>query len=712
MISTFTLFAATIFTSAFLLFQVQPLVGKQILPWFGGSPAVWTTAMLFFQTMLCGGYVYAYGLSRLSRHTVQARIHLVLLVLAALMATQVLPDQAMKPADSDAPVLQVLWILLRSVGLPYFCLATTGPLLQHWFTRTPHIGSVFRLYALSNVGSFLALLSFPYVFEPWLDLGQMAQLWTVGFWLFAVLCAPIALGWRQQETSTARIHADDQATDQTISVRQRLSWVVLPALASLMFIAVTDQVSHDVAPEPRVWIMTLGLYLLTFVLTFDNPRWYRPKATAFTAIVAILITTGRSDWSSWLGDAWDYGVTELRWMHYALLLTVCMLCHGELYRRRPRDSRHLTEFYLCMSLGGAFGGLFVTLVATPFFNDYYEWPIGLVLAVLLAWFVLGDGPFIRQTSRRAITALGAALTIGGVLYFADPFELRGHDSTDYQRKVLDQARNFYGVVAVAESRYRDHPEQDHRSFYSGQTTHGHQFLARDRKREASTYYAPESGVGETLLYLMKTYPSLDVAVVGLGAGTLANYARVTDTYDFYEINPEAVRIANTWFDNLAQCKARQQRFLIGDARLKIEQQPPSRRYDIIILDAFTGHSVPIHLLTREAFAMYARHLKPKGFISVHITNSYLNFYPVVKAQALQLGFGYRSKFQPSDKERNVLRNQHFVMTRDESYLQQYPSVHRYWTNSDGQVIRTESPDWTGVRLWTDQFSTIQAIEWP
>lgn len=716
--STVWLFALTIFTSAFLLFQVQPLVSKQILPWFGGSPAVWTTAMLFFQSVLFAGYAYAHALSRLPSRRWQARIHIGLLIIAAVMASQVLPSAALKPVTSDAPVSQVLTILALSVGLPYLCLATTGPLVQHWFTATPHASSVFRLYALSNIGSFLALLSFPYLFEPWFDLPTMARLWTAGFWLFALLCVPIALGWRQQpqadtgsqttDNAQTPAHADTNAKVSPVAAKQRLMWALLPALASLVFIAVTDQVSHDVAPEPRIWVTTLGLYLLTFVLTFDHPRWYRPRLTAMVAIAAILITTGRSEIPDWLGFEWDYGVAELRWMHYILLLAVCMLCHGELYRRRPTQPRHLTEFYLWMSLGGAFGGLFVTLVATPLFDDYHEWLISLVIALALAWLVMSRG---AHASRRLVAVVGVVITVGLTLYFEDPWLQRGHQTAEYTNTWLDQGRNFYGTVSVKERRYPADPQKDYRIFVSGSIEHGQQFLADNRKHEPSTYYSRESGIGETMLYAANRQPALDVALVGLGAGTLANYARPTDSYDFYEINPEAIRIARTWFSNLQACQAREQRMLEGDARLVIEHLPADKRYDIIVLDAFTGGSVPVHLLTREAFAAYSAHLKPNGFIAINITNAYLNLYPVVKAQAELLGMGYRNKYQAPDHDRHIRRNQHFVMTRDAAYLQTHPSVNREYRDEQGKLLRVDQLDWPGIRLWTDQFSSIQHIAW-
>lgn len=707
-------FALTIFTSAFLLFQVQPLLSKQILPWFGGSPAVWTTAMLFFQILLCLGYLYAHGLARLPSRPLQARIHVALLVVSALLATRVLPGAEWRPATPDAPVMQVLLILGASVGLPYFCLATTGPLVQHWFTRTPHAHSVFRLYALSNVGSFLALLSFPYLLEPWLEQQQMGRLWTVGFWLFVLLCLPLAIGrWQApmavQASPTRPETLAEGSGAPAVGLVQRLSWVALPALASLVFIAATDQISHDVAPEPRLWITTLGLYLVTFILTFDHPRWYRPRVFALLTLLLILATAGISDIPAWFGLSWDYGVHELRWLHYGLLFVVCMLCHGELYRRRPQDPTRLTEFYLCMSVGGAFGGLFVTLVATQWFDDYHEWLMALVVAALLASRVLFRGPLpMSRFAAWGTVALSVAM-VGLLVNLLNPWSWRDVRTAESTQVLLDQARNFYGTVTVTEHRYPGDPDRDERVFFSGSVTHGQQSLSPHLRHVPTTYYARDSGIGETLQWAMDRQPRLEVALIGLGAGTLANYAREADAYDFYEINPEAVRIAQRWFDNLSSCKARQQEIFLGDARLRMEQLPKNKRYDVIVLDAFTGGSVPIHLLTREAFGIYRDHLKPDGYLAINITNAYLNLYPVVKAQAQALGLSFRHKYQAFDETRNIRRNLHFIMTRDAAYLQAHPSVDREIRDEQGRLLGTDPQDLPGLRLWTDQFSSIAPI---
>ncbi|NQW83733.1 MAG: fused MFS/spermidine synthase [Alcaligenaceae bacterium] len=566
----------------------------------------------------------------------------------------------------------------------------------------------------------MALLSFPYVLEPWLEQQEMGRLWTAGFWVFALLCLPVALGaWQNKSPvgagppeAAGGVPAKQAEAVSALkpSLAQRLSWVALPALASLFFIATTDQISHDVAPEPGLWVATLGLYLVTFILTFDHPRWYRPKLFAFLTLVLLLASSGLSDIPQWLGVQWEYGVNEVRWSHYALLFVVCMLCHGELYRRRPVDTRRLTEFYLCMSVGGAFGGLFVTLVATQFFDDYYEWLMALVLVALLACHVLFrvDGQAASRV-RQAVGALTTVVMVALLFVMENPWSWRDAHKGNRTEVLLDQVRNFYGTVAVKERRFAAEPERNDRVFFSGNVTHGQQFLSDKLRHVPTTYYARDSGIGETLQWAASQKPSLSVALIGLGAGTLANYARPADAYDFYEINPAAVRIAQEWFDNLSTCKAGEQKILLGDARLRMEQLPKDKLYDVIVLDAFTGGSVPIHLLTREAFQIYRDHLKPDGHIAINITNGYLNLYPIVKAQAEVLGMAHRHKYQNLDEVRNVRRNLHFIMTRDQAYLKAYPSINREIRDDQGRLLRYEPVDQTGLRLWTDQFSSIAPI---
>lgn len=693
-------YALTIALSAFLLFQVQPLISKAILPWFGGSPSVWTTAMLFFQCALCGGYFYAFVLSRRCSPQRQAAIHLALLAVAAVAAAYVLPQAGLKPSGDEDPALRIVLLLALSVGVPYFFLATTGPLVQHWYARAHPGRSAFRLYALSNAGSLLALLSFPYVFEPWLALPEIAGLWTWGFWAFALLCA--ASVWLNrgvgEAVELASAQAEPAAPAQPPSAWRRAQWVLLPALASLAFIATTDHVSHDVAPEPRLWITTLGLYLLTFIICFDHPRWYRPRVAAALLVLVIVALSGRDQLS---GD-WEWPLDATRWAHFALMFGVCFVAHGQLYRARPEQAHHLTEYYLLMSVGGACGGLFVSLVATHLFNDYHEWPLMLLAALALAgWVLWREAP---PGAARPVQALVLCGLVAIVLYWENPLSWRSALAQESTSRVLYQARNFYGTVTVEDQRESGAPERDRRIFYSGQIIHGSQLLHPERRRANLSYYGEDSGAGQTLRFAAAAQPSLRVAIVGLGAGTLANYARPADEYDFFEINPEVVHVARTWFDNLAQCQAKTQRMILGDARLKFETLPAERRYDLIVLDAFSGDAVPLHLLTREAFALYAKHLAPGGLIVAHITNSHLDLYPVVRRQAQALGMNFRRVDQDYDEARGIQFNRYLVMGHNRAYFAAF--------GGDGgpPTVRSSglSPD--RAPLWTDSFSSIAPIE--
>ena len=710
-------FTVTIFVSAFLLFQVQPLISKFILPWFGGSPSVWTTAMLFFQTTLCGGYLYAHLLTTRLKPQFQTITHLTLLALASLLAVLLVPDVSMKPIGDEQPAIKILILLASCVGIPYFCLATTGPLIQYWFSRSMPGASAYRLYALSNVGSLLALLTFPYVFEPNFELRTLGQMWMYGFWGFAVICAIAAWvarksDWQIPSQPHSKVSAPLPATLTEIpSVFQLLRWIYLPAIASLAFISTTDHVSHDIAPEPRLWIATLSLYLVTFIICFDHPRWYQRRFVAAASLLCILALSGRHDIPKLFGISPDYSLAEMRWLHFIAMFLICFVSHGELYRSRPSNSRYLTKFYLMISIGGALGGLFVTLIATNFFPDYYEWSILLVMGTLLSISILrSEFPFLSSIGWKKVLLPSAALGLSAlVLFWEDPLSQRNRGTDEYHSEIVYQARNFYGTVAVVEKKYFSTPELDRRSFFSGQIVHGMQLLKSDRQNWKTTYYSEGSGVGETLLYAGSIKPSLKVAVVGLGVGTLLNYARANDEYDLFDINPEVIGVARQWFSNLPNAKTQSTRIFTGDARLQLESLPKDRRYDVIVLDAFSGDSVPLHLLTREAFAIYEQHLSPDGFIVVHITNSYLNLYPVVKRQAEVLGLGYRNKQQPEDDDREILKNHYLVMTRDAEYLSRYPSYNRRFA-ADGTDLGDSDPDIPDVPVWSDSFSSIARIQ--
>lgn len=616
-------YALTIFVGAFLLFQIQPLIGKYILPWFGGGPGIWTTCMLFFQLLLLGGYAYAHCLSRWFKPRTQAVVHLVLLG-AAVALLPIIPSDSWKPHGGDFPVLRILALLAACLGLPYFLLSATSPLLQQWFSRTHTNASPYRLYALSNVGSLLALISYPFYFETQFTRQTQAGLWGGGFVVFVICCA--FCGWRlwQQTSSTnqsmeAQSPVLPEANDRP-SRHHRLLWLLLPACASVLLLATTNKICQDVAVMPFLWILPLGLYLLSFIICFDSPRWYvRPPFT-----VALLL--------SGFGICWvlAQGIELALWKQVSIysgtLFVCCMICHGELYRLKPAP-RYLTSYYLMLAAGGALGGLFVAVAAPVLFSDFYELHVGLLLCWALFTAVLAgepkpaaDQPERWQTQWPWRLVICSILGLG-TLIFGNALWERVRDE---RQQSVCKTRNFYGVLTVFEY-CKDDPEEHYFMLQHGCTMHGLQFVEPPRSTWPTTYYGKQSGVGLAMDVLPVGHRS--IGVVGLGAGTLATYARAGDHLRIYEINPEVQRLARAYFTYLPYCLARVE-VVLGDARLSLENEA-SQGFDLLVLDAFSSDAIPVHLLTKEAFDIYERHLQANGIIAVHISNQHLNLEPVV-----------------------------------------------------------------------------------
>ncbi len=736
------LLALTIFISAFLLFQVQPLISKFILPWFGGSPAVWTTAMLFFQCTLFLGYVYSHLLFSKLRLAVQVRVHLALLGLASIMAIFVIPLDALKPNGTEDPTIRILLLLTLCVGLPYAVLSTTGPLIQAWFSRAYPGLSPYRLFSLSNMGSLLALGSFPFLFEPFMELKSMGRFWMIGFWVFAGLCAACGLCMLRVPQSESKAAESTKESNDTKapSPWQRFAWIAVSGLSSLMFIATTNHVCHDIATVPFLWIIPLALYLLTFIICFDHPRWYIREVWCSLCVLSIFALTCLD---------LDLGFVMDLTLHFGTMFLICMVCHGELVTLRPENRNYITEYYLLISAGGALGGLFITLVATRYFDEYYEWPIGLLLSFAIAGGVLGSLATRKQWLGRAsgsVSAIAVVLATCFVGWNLDPFNwLSKGEGFGIQKQLLLQARNFYGTVSVTDRQYTAEipPDENngisrgldsgYRSFWSGNVLHGRQWTDPKKRILPLTYYDKDSGVGKTLQYHMEEThrdQPMKFAVVGLGSGALAAYARAAegtrqaDQCVMYEINPLVETIAREHFWYLPEYETRLGKPIevrLGDARLTMEREAP-QEYDVIVLDAFSGDSVPAHLLTREAFEIYRKHLKKNadgtlaGTICIHITNTYLNLYPVVKNAAEQvLKTKYTSIYKVSNSQELLMRSHYFIMSNDSKFLDRTPMVPPFVLVDDktgGEKRKKEiEQDWAGIPLWTDHYSTIFNILW-
>lgn len=689
-------FAGTIFVSAFLLFQVQPLISKAILPWFGGSPAVWTTCMLFFQVTLFFGYAYAHALTRFATPRTQLALH-VLLLAAALIFLPILPSEAWKPVDGSQPTWRILSLLLATVGLPYFLLSTTGPLVQAWFARTFEGKSPYRLYALSNVGSLLALLSFPFVFEPALELGTLAWFWSAGFIAFALLCAVSAYRALFIPAASARPRNAQQIASSTVvkpGVWQRLLWVALPAWASMMLLAVTNHVCQDVAVVPFLWVAPLSIYLLSFIISFDHPRWYSRPYYAVLGCVVLLALAGIDEWPYWISNTiyepFELSFTVELVLYFAGLYLICMLCHGELAQLQPHP-RYLTEYFLMMSAGGALGGLFVSVIAPRIFDTYVEWQIGLAGSFAIACVLAGlavqhlVAARGRTTAWMPVATTTAAVPLLGMGLIA--WLQSGSNEAIYMN------RNFYGKVAVYEAEVGT--PGAYRTFRSGRIAHGQQFLASEKQQTPVAYYGPQSGAGRTLAAL-QSKPDARVGVVGVGVGTMLTYAQPGHYYRLYEINPEVIHIAENYFTYLKNCKGEYD-IVLGDARLALEREE-SNQFDVLCLDAFSGDAVPAHLLTDEAFEIYKKHLKPDGVIVFNITNSYLNLVPVVEGLAEKHGYQWTRFYIPRDSEKLRFRTDYMLVTKNEEFLKAHPSE-----------VPAERVSTLKVPLWTDRYNNIFQI---
>ena len=522
------LYGLAVFVSAFLLFQVQPLIAKIILPWFGGSSSVWTICLLFFQVVLLLGYLYAHGLTRLLGPRAQTRIHLVLLALGILVLP-IVPKDAWKPSGPGSPALHILLLLGATVGLPYFLLSTSSPLLQAWYAAGRAGAKPYRLFALSNAGSMLALVTHPVLVEPFFATRHQAIGWSLGFGGFAGLGAIVAL--RSRGEALPRPLSDPQPRPGR---RVQALWVALTACSSTLLLAVTSHLSQNVAAIPFLWILPLSLYLLSFILCFEGRGWYRRGLVLRLFAVAV---GGMAYALSAESAHMPLGV--LIPLYSAGLFLCCMACHGELARLKPAP-QHLTSFYLMCSLGGALGGVFAGLLAPHLFSGYFELPIGLGACTVLVLIVLHSDPssmFYRARWQPAwlVLVLLTAILMGDLV-----LEIR-NSSADADVAV----RNFYGTLRVIDDD-DSAPEEATRWLMNGTITHGKEFLDPSRRRQPTTYYGPNSGVGLALRWAGRR-GKLRVGVIGLGAGTLAAYGRPGDHYVFYEINPLVIELANTEF---------------------------------------------------------------------------------------------------------------------------------------------------------------------
>jgi len=682
-------YGLAIFCGAFLLFQVQLILGKYLLPWFGGAASVWTACMLFFQLLLLAGYAYAHFLSsKLNRQT-QFKVHVVVLGLSASLIVlgaffwkaPLLPGPSWRPTSVDFPVKHILQLLLVAVGLPFLCLSASAPLLQSWFALVRPDQSPYRLYALSNIGSLLGLATYPFLVEPQLPLHVQAWSWAAAYLVF-IVCA-IACAWDMRRVAFVRPAAESEAVFPPSRSVQTL-WFLLPAMASLMLLATTNLMCQEVAVVPFLWVLPLSLYLISFIICFENPRWY--VRGLFQVLLAISLPLALLVLLSGINAPIVRQILLLS----TILFTCCMVCHGELARLKPHLG-YLTRFYLLVSAGGAAGGMFVALVAPRIFTGFLEFHLGLIGCVILAIFAVArdqqswwywNKPYwggvillglflapefmwrharladiqyemhrwhyypllatlavwviltiVRNRDRRSayqrfnsaqLASVGIAVALAASLYMQVGFD---------KLREIRRDRNFYASLLIRRGTLHS-IELRH-----GQTSHGSQ--SSDQPREPTLYYARHHGIGLFMQEEAACPPrcALQYGIIGMGVGTLAAYGRAGDTFRFYELNPQIIAYSTgrvPYFTYIRDSPAKIE-IVPGDARLSLEREfseTGSQNFDVLIIDAFNSDSIPVHLLTKEAFGIYLEHLRgPESVLVFHISNRMLDLSPVVATLA-------------------------------------------------------------------------------
>jgi hypothetical protein len=664
-------YASAASLAAFLLFLIQPMIGRYILPWFGGGPIVWSIALVFFQTFLLFGYAYAH---LLSQHSVKKQliIHSAILFLS-LLILPIIPSDSLKPNPAENPIIQILIVLVLTIGLPYFLLASTTPLIQSWFEKIQNKRSPYPLYSLSNTASIVALVSYPVFFEPIFGLTSQAYLWSGAFVILAVLiifCLFYFLKLSNQINYTVSSHTKNSPPKK----RFLLYWMGLTAIGSLMLVAVSHQMTSEIAPVPFLWIIPLVLYLLTFVLTFHSALIYSRKV--FLLFFLVLLTV----FSQVVKFDGLYSIIFQIVFYSCLLFVVCMICHGELSLSKP-DKKYLTSFYLMMSIGGALGGIFGAIIAPALFVSNIELQIATFLTLSILLFIVFKNKALKFTKISPFAAKALILAYSALLiiqFSYHSFQLIA--ASDFI------TRNIYGVLRVQ-------TQGDLKTFSHGSTVHGSQIISEETL-QPTAYYGYKSGIGKAIARYPDSQP-LKIGVIGLGVGTISALADENDYVRYYEIDRDVKKIAEDHFQYLSSSQGAYD-IVIGDARISLENEQP-QNFDIIVLDAFSSDAVPTHLLTSEAFKLYQNHLQNNGTIAVHISNRHLHLLPVIQTQAQDLGlwswyiseppenYNYKLEWIVLHKSRDAFAGDPIALTEN-------------WKNQSKKY-----------RLWTDDYSNLLQV---
>ncbi|WP_290618642.1 MULTISPECIES: spermidine synthase [unclassified Arsukibacterium] len=671
------LFPLTILISAALLFLVQPMLAKQLLPYFGGGAAVWTACMLFFQSVLLAGYGYAHLLSRYLTPKQQRLVHSSLLLLA-LLCLPLLWRANINPEIAVSPLAAILLLLTMTVGLPYLLLSATGPLLQHWFAGRFPLRSPYRLYALSNAGSLGGLLAYPFIMEPLFNLSEQRQYWVLGFAVFACCC--LLLMWRELGQLSPAI----RAVSARVNKRFALHWLALSACGVVVLLAVTQQLTQNVPPVPFLWVLPLCLYLISYIVVFNQPAWYQRSLWLYVFCLSMVFGL----LLFYLGRQFDL-ISQLL-LYLTILFSGCMLCHGELARLKP-EPQYLTGYYLLLATGGVLGSAAVNLAAPLLFAQYWEF-----LLVLLAIYLLMLWP-----DGKARPSWQKGLWLSGAVLFS--LSIVGLEWQLGQHNVYSE-RNFYGSLVVRDLAIDG---QQQRQLIDGTTSHGAQYLEPPLSNVAQSYYRPGTGAALAMQYFLPAAPSRNInqlrhrhfGLVGLGAGALAVYGKPGDSMQFYELNPAVIKVATEYFSYLRDSAATIQ-VIAGDARLTLAEQltQNSAQFDVLVLDAFSSDSIPQHLLTIEAMQLYWQHLHSDGVLAVHVSNNYLDLTSLLRNQAATLGL--QAYFIASKAEGSSPAAEWVLLTNNQRFVRQ-PAIQ--------QALSSWPLPLNPEVSWTDQRSNLLQV---
>jgi SAM-dependent methyltransferase len=665
------LLGLTVFLGAFLLFLIEPLFAKLILPRFGGAAAVWAACLVFFQCALLLGYLYADLTSRWLAPTRQSQLHVALLLISVLFLPIAPRFLHLHRADSD-PAAAILGLLTASIGLPFVLLSATSPLAQTWYARANTHREPYHLFAVSNLASLLALLSYPLLVEPHITANKQAALWSILFVVFVLSCIAAAWNARRGIKSPMDAHAE-QSESAAPTLREKLLWLALSACSSMLLLSVSNKLLEDVAPVPLLWVLPLALYLLTFALAFHRRTLYwRGVLVRFLAVA--LGSLGYAIYDPVYTESVQVSVP----IFCIGLFLCCWFCHGELALRRPA-ARYATSFYLMISLGGALGAIFVGLVAPHLFRAIYELPLALILTALLAVVTLWPGGWLARLFWIAAAAAMAFVLVRNV--------------REYDANTVSRERSFYGALRVRQ--FTNWLKEPYRTLYHGRIEHGAQYVNPPSSLLPTTYYGPDSGVGLALTHCCPN--AKRVGAIGLGTGTLAAYGKTSDYFRFYEINPQVIDIARKYFSYLRDSPARID-VVLGDARLSLEKEAPEN-FDVLAVDAFSGDAIPVHLLTREAFALYLRHLKPDGILAVHTSNTYLDLPPVVQLLAQDAGCDAQMIINDDDRRKLIDSSDWILVTRNGHFLDSVETT----------VLTEPISAPPNLRVWSDDFNNLFQI---